>query len=271
MVSFGTQKSKSTSTPSDLTPWAFKNNAASTAAKLRAIYEPSGLSGVPDYTGSLATPMTADESSLLGSAVDKGTSNPFAAASNRLLGDTISGRYVDPSSNPFLEAYVRSMQRPTRQAFDEATLGDRATFTNAGQNINESSPYARARAIADRGLADSMGDIATKIGASVYDKERTLQAAAPGQASELLNSELKRNLDALNAASLPRLIQEQGIERGLDIYKQRLAALQNILGLATGSERATPAQTSTATSSGFNLGLLNLFGSGGSGASSGAG
>lgn len=255
MVSFGSSKSKSKSTPVDMTADAFKSIAPSTASRLLSIYDPPGLSGVPDYTGRLYAPITAREESVLGDVVNAGTQNPFLAASDRLLGDTISGRYVNPDTNPFLAAYIRSSQRPLVEQFEEATLGDRATFANAGHNLNESSPYARARAIADRGLASSLGDVAARIGTAAYERERAIQAQAPSQASELQSAELRRRIDTLSAAGLPRLIEEQGIERGLEVYKQRLAALQNVLGLAVSAERPAIGQESTSKANAWNFGL----------------
>ena len=260
MVSFSSNKTKSKSTPVDMNYEPFQTMSPAVANRIKSVIMPEGLSGVPGYEGRLYAPITAREESVLGKAVTAGTQNPFLASSNRLLEDTIAGRYVDPGSNPFLTAYIRASQRPLQQAFEESTLGDRATFTNAGQNLNESSPYARARAIANRGLADAMGDVSTKIGTAVYDRERQIQAAAPTQASDLQTAELARNVQALSAAGLPRLIEEQGIERGLDIYKQRLAALQNILGLSVTATRPVVAQESSAKGSSWGFGIADWGG-----------
>lgn len=264
----------------------------------------------------------------------------------RLNFNTLPG--VDPGQigggfgtgeNPFLNAMIESAQRPTLQGLEETlsrTLPGR--FTQAGHFVQPqgSSAFDRAAAIATRGAADAMGDIATKISYQSYDDERNrqlqseiteyqgrlqagvaeleaalaqgqteyagqlqqqlaglsaemqkkqsefdaraamleqnrnLQAqeqlqgrqftheaqtgaedrklAAAGLQSQISTQEFQNTLQNLQAQALPRMIEEFGIERGIEQFNNRMNSLMVLLQTAGGVSSPVIAQQSKSSS-----------------------
>lgn len=227
---FGGSDSEQTSisTPKDMTPDEFKNLRNPFSAELQKIMG----SGGPNYDGPLMANMSGNETSLLNqlmSMTGAGTSR------NGLIEDTIAGKYLPGSagSNPFLEAAIKAAQRPTLQGLTETldrTLPGR--FTSAGQFVQPqgTSAFDRAAAIASRGAADAMGDIATKMSYQGYNDERARQQ----EAIPLSRSEVDTTVMNLQAQGLPRMIQDQGIDRGIALFQQRTQQLLEILKLIGG-------------------------------------
>jgi hypothetical protein len=155
-------------------------------------------------------------------------------------------------------------------------------FTQAGQLIQpgSSSAFDRAAAIATRGVSNAVGDIATNISYKDLADNQQREAAALGEELQRrftgAQSNADRGLDAakalpgvnaqqvdtliksLQAEALPRLIKDQGIERGMALFKERVDNLLKVLGITAGVTQPTISQTSTGKSSGFSFGLPNL-------------
>lgn len=237
---FGGATQDAKSTPVDLTP-----------AQFSAIRDPftTALSGVlsngggPQYQGPLTTPIGANESSILGGLMTEGQPR------NDLINSTLNGNFLpgQPGGNPFLDATIRAAQRPTLEGLTE-TL-DRSLpgkFTQAGQFVDRgnlaqgSSAFDRAAAIATRGAANALGDIATNISYQGYNDERTRQQ----QAVQLSQQEVDTTLKNLQAQALPRLIQEQGLERGIDLFKTHTQELMQVLSILAGVTAPTIANQS---------------------------
>jgi uncharacterized membrane protein len=196
----------------------------------------------------------------------------------------------DPNSeNPFLAAAIEAAQRPTMQALTETlsrTLPGR--FTQGGQFTQPqgSSAFDRAAAIATRGAGDTMGDIATKLSyqttADQLGRNFQAQQAARGAEDTALQGQLARdqeskegaasrqiqaagiapqvsqaqvqNLTAnLQAQALPRLIQEYGIERGMDEFNNRMNSLLSVIGIAGGVTQPTVSSKSESSQAGVSL------------------
>lgn len=172
--------------------------------------------------------------------------------------------------NPYLQASIEAAQRPTLQGLEETlsrTLPGR--FTEAGQfkQPGGSSAFDRAAAIASRGASDSLADIATNLSYATYEAERgrTFQAQegarqredtalqseldrifqgregergrqneAAGLTSTIQTQEVDNLVKNLQAQALPRLIQEFGIERGLEQFNNQMNSLLATLGIAQG-------------------------------------
>lgn len=172
--------------------------------------------------------------------------------------------------NPFLQASIQAAQRPTLQGLEETlsrTLPGR--FTEAGQfkQPGGSSAFDRAAAIASRGASDSLADIATNLSYATYEAERgrTFEAQeaarqredtalqgeldrifqgqqgerdrqneAAGLTSTIKTQEVDNLVKNLQAQALPRLIQEFGIERGMEQFNNQVNSLLAVLGIAQG-------------------------------------
>lgn len=114
--------------------------------------------------------------------------------------------------NPFMQQYIQAAQRQTQQALEE-TLGRTlpGRFAQAGHITQPggSSAFDRAAAIAYRGGADALGDIATNI--SYQGME-----AARGREADALGAELgRRGQFGLQTQALTANAQQQQLDRAL--------------------------------------------------------
>lgn len=237
-------KQQSTSTPVDMTPGEFTALRGPFADTLKALL----TSGGPEYTGPMFSPITGTEQNILG---DLNTQAGTGTARAGYLNNVINGGFLpgQPGSNPFLQAAIEAAQRPTLQGLEETlsrTLPGR--FTQAGQFVQPggSSAFDRAAAIATRGAADAIGDIATKISAGNYEAERGRQQ----EAVQLSRQEVDASISNLQAQALPRMIQELGIERGLALFQQKTQAVLDLLKTIGGVTSPTVANKGTSTGEG---------------------
>lgn len=224
-------------------------------------YVPTGnpldvLRGIPGYQGPLTAELGANEATLLeklmGQQSGPGGYNPNSPAQGAL--NELINR--GPGANPFLDAAIEAAQRPTFQALQETlerSLPGR--FTQAGQFTNPqgSSAFDRAAAMAARDAGQTSADIASKLAFEGYesDSNRKLDAAKalPGVSETEINSTIAN----LQAQALPRLIQEMGIERGLQEFQNRMGNLLTTLGIAGGATSPTVANSQKSSGSSFGL------------------
>lgn len=246
MVSVGTSSSSSSSAPEDLTPPEFRRLRPLVSETFEEFLR-SG--GGPEFSGPFTADITSAERDALGEIV-RGV--PGFEEASRFVSERLSPDALRPESNPFLQASIRAAQRPVLEAFDEGTLARRSQFTNAGQAVQESSPFARAQAIAERGLASELGDISTRLVAD----ERARQSRAVDQASALATARFDRAVRNLEAQALPRLIEQLGIDRGQEEFNRRIDVLMKILGMATGATEPSIGQRSESSSESVNVGVL---------------
>lgn len=184
--------------------------------------------------------------------------------------------------NPFLQDVIESAQRQTRQQLTETlerTLPGR--FTQAGQFVQPggSSAFDRAAAIATRGAAGEMSDIASDIGFRAFESGRQAQlqelgsrmeAAQAGldqgrqetqqqlQAAQISQQEIDSLVENLRAQALPRLIQQEGIDRGLELFNTRLnSLLQSLQIAAPAAAQFSQRQESEQSGPGFGRFLIS--------------
>lgn len=196
------------------------------------------------------------------------------------------------ADNPFAQAYIEQAQRQTMQNLEETlsrSLPGR--FTQAGQLVQPggSSAFDRAAAIATRGATQEMGDIATRIqyqaladaqareaaamegffnrGAQAdarYDQavqqqlDRALQvpgieAQVSQIGSQITSQEIDNLIKNLQAQALPRLIQEMGIDRGIEAFQNQINSMLAVMGIQAGVTAPVIGNQSSSSSGGFNL------------------
>lgn len=214
--------------------------------------------------GPFAAPITGAEQQLLGQVQQQATQPSAAAqAGQSFLQQLLSGQgqglttvgemgagTPQGQENPFLAQAIQTAQRPVIQALTEDIAPAlRAQFTTAGQQIQGqgSSPFQLAAARAQSGTADALGDIATnlafqdfaqrqQLGSQEFQQARGLQTQqelqgrqqqldAVSQASNLDRAQLENVLAGLEAQALPRLVEQLGIDRGLEEFRRREAQL----------------------------------------------
>lgn len=177
--------------------------------------------GTP-YGGPLSAPLSGQEQTTLSGL--SGMRNPFGQDASReeLLG-TIQGK-SPLFQNALQEAINAGMIDISRFAEDE-NLANRALFNRAGQTLSESSPFAMAQARSNQGVLDAVAKLSSDIRLPAMLQERQNQLAATGMLTQQEDAGLARQLQILEAEGLPRMIQEQGISRGLELYKEQQARI----------------------------------------------
>lgn len=240
-------KSKSRGRPVDMTPNEFKAIRDQTADSLSNVFSGGGQR----YGGPLFAPITAEEMASLDqlNTMAGGGGQLEREISGELL-KSVRGDYLDPASNPYLQATADAATRHLTQDLDQAELENRSLFSRAGQKIQESSPFATAQAITNRGYADAVGDVSTQIFGGNYQSERDRQVQATQFGGEFEKFQFTRALDNLKAQELPRLIAEVGIERGITQFNEYIDDIMEALNLATGATAATLGQETDSTSVG---------------------
>lgn len=255
------QQSQSTSTPTDMTPDAYKTLRQPLTDSLTSLLSTGG----PSYSGPLNAPIGANEQTQLGNLM--GQNGPGTARSS-LLDQTLQGNFLpgQPGGNPFLQDAITAAQRPTMENLQETlsrSLPGR--FTQNGQMVQPqgSSAFDRAAAIATRGATQAMSDIATNMSSNAYTTERANQQ----NAIPLSQQEVQTGIANLQAQALPRMIQELGIERGLAQFQQHTQNLLQILSMIGGVAAPVIAQTAQSTGEGNSMtgivpGLGKILGGG---------
>jgi hypothetical protein len=244
MGGFGKNKSESKQKPYVPASWIpLQGRSASVLTDL--------MRGGPEYGGIFSVPMTSAESASLSGIT--GAAGAGLDYGQDALDATMRGDFLRLDSNPFAQDAIRSAQRPILQAFEEGEILDRFNFANAGHSLPESSPFARARSIATRGLADSLSDVSSDFLNRQFQAERQNQLAATDIARQLQGDQFQRRLEALQAQALPRLIAQYGVDQGLAEFRRRaelmLASAQVAGGLAA------PIVLGSSKSSGWNFNI----------------
>lgn len=265
---FGGSKSKgSPSQVVDTTPDEFANLRGPIADQLRALFG-GGVSGVPAPTGPMVAPTTGQEQNFLGMIGQQAGGGPLNATRDSLLQRTLSGTFLSPQSNPFLQATIEAAQRPLIQQFTESTIPQlRANFTAAGQMIQPqgSSPFDLAAARAQSGLSNALGDVSTNIAGQNFQQERNRQQQAATQAIQVSQADLDNLIRGLQASALPRSINQLGIEKGVQSFDKQISTLLQALSLATNaSTGGTVMLPGSADQTGSNMAGLGKLLEGGS-------
>ncbi len=259
---FGGSEQTQTSSPTETTPEAFKALQGPIADVLKLLFggmggAQAGAAGGGAFTGvgdtsQFVSPITGNEQMLvdrISSLLGGGGINEEAKG---LLSQTLSGKFLDPASNPFLQATIEAAQRPLLEQFRDVTdPGLRGAFTAADQRVQGegSSAFARARAIESRGLFSALGDISTNIAGQNFQQERARQVQAITQSGPLSAQEINSTIQGLQAVALPRLIEQFGIDRGLEEFNRRIDTVLKAISLAQGLPLFAQGQVSTGTSS----------------------
>lgn len=237
----GESTQQSTSTPVDMTPAAYKGLQPQLAGSLSSLLS----SGVPQYSGPTTAGLGANEQSVLGQLM---SSTGPGTERSQYLDKALSGGFLpgQPGANPYLDAAIKSAQEPTRLALEQ-TLGRTlpGRFTMAGQSTapQGSSAFDRAAAMATGQGARALSDIATNMSYAGYESERNRQT----QAAQLSQAEVDTTIKNLQAQGLPRMIQQHGIELGMQLFQDNTKALLEVLKLIGGVTSPTIANQGQST------------------------
>lgn len=180
-----------------------------------------GFTGVSDPS-LFAAQLSPEEEAAVARIAAEGGGTPETQAASDLRQRIISGEFLEPDART-----REALQRPVLEAFEEARRGDVGAFTRAGQRIQESSPFFRARGLAERGLANALGDIEVNL----REAERGRQFQAAQQAEAIDATRAATQIQRLQATALPRLVEDLGVQRGIEEFNRRMQTLLTILGL----------------------------------------
>lgn len=268
-------------TVQDITPDAFRNLQGMVGGQLNEILGQSGiasnrpvvaglrpqeqqlLGGVQQIATQASPQLEAARAQMLRQLQGgSSTVNNAGTPAGSLMSDILSGRTMDPASNPALQASIEAAQRPLIDQFGDDLIATRSQFTRGGQFVQpqSSSPFDVADARLRTGLAGAMGDISTNLVAENLNQERarqmqalglTDQSEARGEARALDAArsapafdlaQLEGVMSALEAQALPRLIQQRGLDRGSEEFNnqmQRFLTALNIGGQVSQSQNVT--------------------------------
>lgn len=248
----------------DTTPDEFVGLRGPIAQSIRQIINRGGS---PQFQGQTTADISGNEQALLDQIFGATTNNPFSDTARNTLTQTAQGQFLSPDSNPFLQQTIEAAQRPIIQQFEEQVLPNtRSQFTNAGQfiqatggNESGSSPFDVAQNRAGRDFINSLGDISTNIASQNFQAERGRQQEAAMSAPGFEAAELESLVQGLQAQALPRMIEQQGIDTGLEEFRRSIGDLLQILSL--GGSLGTP-QTQVLPGSQGSAGFLSQAGGG---------
>lgn len=251
--------------PVDLTPQAFQDLQSPFSSVLQGLLGTSGTdtyANIPTYSGPTAGTITPNEQATLNQLQDLTGPNAQGGVdqvAKDYYTQSVQGKYLENGTNPFLQSAIEAAQRPTQQALEETlsrTLPGR--FTQAGQFVQPqgSSAFDRAAALATRDAGQTLADIATNMSFASYDAERNRQQDSAGALTTVSQQEVDNTLKNLQAQALPRLIQEYGIERGMQEYQTRVSAFVDLLKVVGATSSPTIANSSTSNQKPNLVGLL---------------
>lgn len=261
--------------PVDVTPEPFKALQQPVADILRNLFSGQlgfaggqfpGVTDPSRFTAGLA-PQETDLLTRIGSLT--GAPSPALGEAQNLLTSILQGQGLSPESNPFLAATIASAQRPLIEQFQDIQLPNLISqFTGAGQRVQPggSSAFDRAGAIATRGLTNALADISTNLAGQNFQAERGRQQQAVTQASQLQTADIQSTIQGLQAVALPRLIEQFGIDRGLEEFNRRITTVLQAIQLAQGLPLQTIAQEGEGEIKPNIVGTLGTLATGGFGA-----
>lgn len=208
-----------------------------------------------------SAPIGANEQAALGNlqTAAGGPNNRSNYINSVLQGNYLPG---SPGGNPFLSAAITAAQRSTAQNLqDTLSRSLPGQFLAAGHNVNPtngSSAFDTAAALYASRSAQSMADIATNMSNANYQAERQNQQQAVG----LGQQEVQTAINNLQAQALPRLIQQYGIDQGLQEYQSRTNQLLQLLATAGGiAQPVIGTQTQSSSTGTTEKGIIpGLFG-----------
>ncbi len=154
--------------------------------------------------------------------------------SQELIGQRLRGDFLDPNKNEALRDLIGFTTKNINQQFNDQDLERRSLFARAGQSLPQSSPFAVAQATGNQGRLDAIGESTAQAIFGTIEAERGRQTNAIEQARANSRGIFERSQASLQAQALPRLVDDLGIERGLQEFQSRLAALTQALGFGTG-------------------------------------
>lgn len=160
------------------------------------------------FPGSTVAPQSSATQQAIAALAARGAGgSPVTAAAQGAVTDTASGKYLDPTSNPYFTAALSASHQPyVDQFMGEVLPGITSAFEGSGRTGSGLHQAAVDRAVT--GLNRTISDSDAKVGAGAYDAERARMLQAAGLAPQTAATDYA-DINALGMAG-----------EGTDAYKQ---------------------------------------------------
>ena len=141
------------------------------------------------YPGQTVAPFSSTTEAALTALETRGANgSPLVANAQGQLNDTVSGKYLDPTTNPQFQAALTASNQPYIDQFMGTVLpGITSSFEGSGRTGSPAHQAAVDRAVT--GLNRTISDANTKAGADNFNTERGRQVAATTAAPTLANQD----------------------------------------------------------------------------------
>lgn len=229
----------------DTNPGEFAELRRPTSNSLKDIL--TNLSGTGTFDpntanlGRLTAPITGVEQGLVNRAGQlAGGPSALQQQGRNVLGQTLGGQFLDPASNPFLQSTLDTATRrinERNQLQNQALIGQ---FKRAGQTLRTdpdrvgSSAFLNQARLSERDRLNAIGDVTGNILSQNFQNERNRQQQAVGQAEQITSQDINNAIQGLQATALPRLIEDLGVQRGIQEFNERIARLLQALTISGG-------------------------------------
>lgn len=200
-----------TSTSSTQLPEYLQPYAPQYAARVNA------LSNQPftTYTGQGVAGLNADQQQAAGMVRNMaGHENPLNGAATSQMMDTMGGKYLDPSSNPWLNSTFDQAAKRMTDTYDRSSAGTNSAFNDAG-SFGSSGHQALVESN-NRAFGDSLAQLGNSIYGGNYQQERSRQAQAGLQAPNVAGQMQSNDFRRAEALGSSGATQQQNTQQGLD-------------------------------------------------------
>lgn len=253
---FGGSKSSASATPLNLQLPAYTGMAPGVAGGFESMFAPGGQYGgsfglnpfmvgaVPSNSPNnpLAAQLPGPAQNLVNQAGMMGSGN-LGGASAAIQRMMQPGYASGLATSPETQAAIAAATNPMISAFNQTALpGLKGQFTAAGHRVGTqasadgtqkgSSAFDAAHANAQNNLVSQVGAVGGGIANQAYQTGLQQQGAAPGMAASLSQVEMQNLTSALQASALPQMIQQYGINAGLELFNKQMETILQALGLA---------------------------------------
>ena len=207
----------STSTTSTQTssPWGpIQGPLIKSFDEAERLYDAPGPQYFPDSTLAGFTPEMQQSLASIFDQTQAGS--PIAREGQQQFQDTLSGKYLDPDTNPFLQSTIDYATQPIKREFKETTLPNlNSTFSRGGRY--GSGAHARGYSQVTDDYQRNLGGTASNIAFANYGQERGRQFDATKMAPDYA---MRRFDDPTMAYRYGGLQQIQN-QRGIDAQRER--------------------------------------------------
>lgn len=162
------------------------------------------------YPGQTVAPFSGQTEQALTALEQRGAGgSPLVANAQGQLNDTISGKYLDPTTNPQFQSALTASHQPYIDNFMGSVLpGVTSAFEGSGRTGSPAHQMAVDRAVT--GLNRSISDADAKAGSDYFNTERGRQVAATTAAPTLANQDYV-DINQLGMAGQARDNQSQAL------------------------------------------------------------